>query len=760
MNQAVEQPYAIEPGPQEGDRLRNALLAIIARLHKEAEDRVNRRRVVEQRWIRDLRQLHGEYEPDVLRDLQNSKKSTLFINQTGPKTDACEGRLSDMLFPTDDRNWGIKPTPVPEIHGLHKQAGRAIERGQAQAKDLRAQAAYYQEVGADAAAQRYEAQAQEIEAAIQQAAEHRARLQREMDLAQERAELMAEEIEDQLTECQYNIQARDAIRDACEIGTGIMKGPIAATDRARRSWRKVQGEGGAEIYTLEMVDDPRPAFVRVDPWNWFPDPDARRVEESESFFERHLHNKKGLRALARQPGFDADAIRRLLVEEPSRELPTYLSDLRSITGENTVPTDARYQVWEYRGPISAEEMRDICTCLGKEALAPEADVDPLTEFSVVIWFCENEILKFGIHHLDSGEQIYSVYNVKKDASSIWGFGIPYLMRASQKALNGAWRMLMDNAGLSTGPQIEIDPSVIEPADGEWTLTPRKIWKRRSDAQAGKVGIVTHNIESHQEELQAIIMLAKQFIDDETSISVLAQGEQGAHVTQTAQGMSILMNAVNVMFRRLVKQFDDDVTVPNLRRLYDWNMQFSPREEIKGDFEVDARGSSVLLARELQAANFLTLLQMTAHPTVGQLLKAAPLARKTAQAMMIAADDIIKTDEELRAEAEIAAQQPQQQDPRIEAARIDADTRLQVAQMSRDTEMMKLAQTMNMSIEKLRAMLQLEDMKIKSSERKMAAEIAVESRHAGGPGSGGYVSPPPAGRRPRGRRQPPERPTVQ
>jgi hypothetical protein len=388
----------------------------------------------------------------------------------------------------------------------------------------------------------------------------------------------------------------------------------------------------------------------------------------------------------------------------------------------------------------------------------------------VLWFCDNEVLKFGIHHLDSGEAIYSVYNVKKDASSIWGFGIPYLMRSSQKAMNGGWRMMMDNAGLSSGPQVVIDPAVIEPVDGDWALTPRKIWKRRGDAAAGKVGFETHDIESRQAELQAIILLAKQFIDDETSISVLAQGEQGAHVTQTAQGMGILMNAVNVMFRRLVKNFDDDITVPNLRRLYDWNMQFGTREEIKGDYEVDARGTSVLLARELQAQNLMALLQFTGHPVLGMLLKAAPLVRKTVQAMMISADDVVKTDEELRSEAEAAAQAPPEPDPatiraqmQIEAARIEADTRLQVAQMSRDTEMMKLAQTMNMNIEKLRTMLQIEGIKTQSSERKMAAEIAVESRNAGGPGSGGYVSAPPAGgpRRPRrGRQAPPAAATVQ
>ena len=41
--------------------------------------------------------------------------------------------------------------------------------------------------------------------------------------------------------------------------------------------------------------------------------------------------------------------------------------------------------------------------------------------------------------------------------------------------------------------------------------------------------------------------------------------------RTAMGMAMLMNAVNVVFRRVVKNFDDDMTMPNISRLYDWNM---------------------------------------------------------------------------------------------------------------------------------------------------------------------------------------------
>ena len=37
-------------------------------------------------------------------------RSTVFIGMTRQKTNSAEARLSDILLPTDDRNWGIQPT--------------------------------------------------------------------------------------------------------------------------------------------------------------------------------------------------------------------------------------------------------------------------------------------------------------------------------------------------------------------------------------------------------------------------------------------------------------------------------------------------------------------------------------------------------------------------------------------------------------------------------------------------------------------------
>jgi hypothetical protein len=691
--------------------LAHRLAGIIDKLQKEADDRVSKRQPTEKRWIEDLQQYHAVYDSSVVIGPNQSK---IFMNETRPKTNAVAARLSDMLFPTDDKNWGIKPTPVPDLVRAAKAPYEEIPQTIGRANAMLRQ-------GGAAAAQ---AMADQVNARMQQAND----AQQTMAEAKGRAEAMELELEDQLRECGYNIEARRVIEDACRVGIGVMKGPVI--DRVRQRWNR--GQNG---WSLEVVQNRKPGYYRVDYWSYFPDPEATRPEESEGDFERHVMSGKDLRKLARQPGFDRNAIERLLRSGPQRETPDYFVKLRDVMGLRVDTSAKRYHGWEFRGPMAEDDLRALYEALGRGEELNDLDLSPLEEVHVCVWFCQGELLKLALHPLDSGDTIYSVFCLERDDSSIFGIGIPRIMRNSQAALNGAWRMMMDNGGLSSGPQIVIDQQAIEPADGTWDLKPRKIWLRKKDVPRESPPFETYEISSHQAELANIITAAMQFIDEETGVPKIAQGDQGASPTETLGGMTILMNSANVVFRRWVKNFDDDLTVPCITRGYHFNMQFSEKEEIKGDFEVDARGSSVLLVREMQAQNLIPLVERwSVHPLLGPMVKLGPAARKAIQSMMLAADDLLKTDQEIaREQAEAAAQggQPdlemQKLEVQFQIAEIRAQTDLQVAKLNHQTAMMTLAEQRNMTVEDLRTKLEIKDREIESKERIMAAEVAVQNR---------------------------------
>ncbi len=737
--------YEMEESEQQ--KMLESLEAFAAKMEEEAKRRVDRRLHVEERWLDDLRQYNGQYDEKLLERLKKDRSSKVFVNLTRPKTNSMIARLVDLLFPTDDRNWSVSPTPVPE---LTEQAEAALEKVyEADKKAMTAQAEMEQadaqgdQEGRMQAAQAADT-AEEEKNAAQQAADQ---LQEVMQEAKRRARLMQEEIDDQFKTCLYQSEARDAIEDACKIGMGVIKGPVLG-ERMKTRFQKV----GGEVYELTREPNDMPAAHRVDPWSFFPDPDARRVEDSEGFFERHLMTKTQLRKLAQRPDIDDDTVRTLLTDGPDRGgSPSYLIELVNLTGQQTDAAKEYFHVWEYTGPVDHDDMMLLSQAFEDDSTAAEVeDADPLVEFHAKIWFAQGKVLSFALHPLDSNEPIYSVFNLERDEGSLFGYGIPWLMRNEQSIVNASHRAMMDNAGLTVGPQIVYDPDQVEPDNGISTLEPRKMWKRKSGGQANPSvpAFETYNIPTQQDQLAAIIEMARQSIDEVTSMPQIAQGEQGTGVTKTAQGMAMLMNSANVVFRRVVKNFDDDMTTPLIRRFYHWNMQFSDKDEIKGDYDVVARGSSVLLVREMQAQNLVMIAQMFGdHPVYGPMLKHGDLLREVFRAHMVPTDEIVKTDREFeKFQSEQAKEKtPEQQqaereaknksreldlkeremDKDIEISNMEWDARRYIADRQFDAKMHELAERLNMNREQLET--KWAESESKANDKAEAARITAEQR---------------------------------
>lgn len=708
-----------------------SLTGLVGKLQRLADDQVNAKVLIENRWYEDIRQYHGRYPANTELALKGSDKSKLFVRATRTQVSSWEARLGDLLFPTEDRNWGIAPTPVPELSSAMKRAADTMPDAVQKANELQQQG--------------QGEQAQAVADTANAVMEETKKLEKEMKQARSAAELMEAQIEDQLEEGLYNIRSRECLHDMVKLGTAVMKGPVL-TGRTRRSWKKDDSAaqpGSASVYKLDLQRDGRPEYTRVNPWNFYPDMSARTPDESEFSFELHLWNDKDLRGSVKKLGLNAEKVIELLREKPKQPLPQYWQILREITSNAQATIEGRYQVWEYHGSLEYEDLATIAAATGETQLLQMVKDNPLAEAAVVIWFCQGKLLKFGPHPLDSCESLYSVVPFERDETSMFGFGVPYLMRDSQAALNAAWRMMMDNGALSVGPQIVIDQDAITPTDGEdWTLKPLKVWLTSTTSLTklpeGYKPFQVFHVDSRLDQLVSIIELAQKFIEDESNMPKVAMGDQGNHI-QTAQGMSMLMNSANVVFRRVVKNVDDFLTVPNIRRIYDWNMQHSPREEIKGDYEVQARGSSVLLVRELQSQNLMGMLEkFGAHPVLGPLFIWPEIARKLCQSQMLHADELVKSDEvidqEAKARAAAAAQMQQgaaksAADPAalknaIDIANINAKNRMDVAELQHETAMMTLAQTHNMTLDELSAKLRINHENIQHKERVIATEAAL------------------------------------
>mgnify|MGYP003635261156 CR=1 FL=1 len=733
MDEIDEQEFLDAQAAQE-ELMKAQIQTIAGTLETLALEIEGKRRVVEDRWYQDIRQKYGRYDDKTEASLTASKKSQLFVKITRPKCNIWASKMTDILFPTDDKNWSMGATPIPELSKAVDDAPNKVELETAQQ-------------GFDEQSKEYEAGNGEMPDAMpvddMEAKTEVANASKEYTaMAEKASKAMELECEDQLVEARFGIEARKVINDSVDCGTGIIKGPFASGNPKKvwveknGNWLKINQDAGM----------PKPDFKRVDYWSFFPDPNATTIEEAEFTFERHVLTAKDLRKWAKGSGFDKEAIRRVLEEGSKGAVPDYLTQVRSITLQETSSLEDKYIVWEYRGPLQKEDMEALYAISGnQEGLDYVREFDALEEMNVVVYLCNKEVFKFGIDPMDSGDCCYSVYNLVSDPSSIWGFGVPFLMRDSQSSVNSAWRMMMDNGALSTGPQIVVNKKAIQPANGSYELTPRKVWHMTQDIQkTSQPPFQTYHIDGRQEELSNIVAMAKEFADEEINLPAIVQGEESSGAKNTYAGMALLTNSANVVFRNAVRNYDDMITTPTLTRLYDWNMQFNPKKEIKGDTRVDARGSSVLLVREMQSQNMMIMLEkFSEHPTLGPIMKIPETFRKVIQGLMLSADDVVKDDETIAIEAkelaeQIAAEQAAEQeanntgqdpnyaiDMKMEMAKMDMDTRKYVADKEHDTYMIRLASERDMKIEELAAKLSDKRQDRESRERTFTAEAGVK-----------------------------------
>ena len=621
---------------------------------------------VERRWVDDLDAYHGRDEwnrPQGIMEAASSgavpaamgpatnrsgvgsgARSTVYVQLTRQKTNAAAARVQEMLFPSDEANWAIKPTPVPKLtEALSEHAGvawRDPELGQLPHPD-------------DPTGQR-KLTAADIAGETMRAA-HKA------------CEAMSKQIADRLEECGYVKHGRKVIADAAQLGTGIIRGPVVTTSISKE-WAKHTDPSGT-VRVLKMKQETKPASYRVSPWDFFPDPACgETIQEGSYVWEREFVSGRKLRDLARTEGYDRQAINESLKEGPQRVTSTgssHYEQARAGDGYGDQAfrnfTDSRFELWTYVGEVDREVLEQV-------GIQIPGELSDLFSLSAIVVMCNDRPIKVALNPMDGGDLPYDVFVWEQVSLSPWGVGIPYLMRYAQRTVNAGWRALLDNMGASSGVQLIMSEDVV-PADGSYAIVGRKIWRAPRGTDVDKA-FRAFEIPSRQADLQAVIRLAMEFADAETALPQIAQGEQGS-APDTVGGMTLLMNAANTILKRIARQFDESVTKPHISRYYAWEMQFNPDDSIKGDYSVAARGSTALVERDQRTQSITEVIAAATHPVFGMFLDHRKLFKVYLESKKVSPDSVMKSDTEIAAAMEAAKNQPPPKSPQEKVAEIRA-----------------------------------------------------------------------------------------
>lgn len=716
INEAENKDIAQQEVNEQGEASRIDVLAM--ELERQLSTVIRDRSMIDNRMVEDLKNYHGKFDDEFIKSLREAERAHPFIKLTRSKTNAGESQLVDLLFPNDDKNYGIKPTPNPDVVKEMDDHTPAMVDGESFNDDETGEPI----TNADLAA-------------------------RKMEIAKERCENMEREIEDQLIETKYNSLCRKAIHDSCVVGTGVLKGPVVMG-----KLDKVYSEVGPDNFQLELRESFTPGVEIVRPWDFFPDLSASDISEAEFVFERRYMSRQQIADLPKRKGFQVDQVRRVLKMTPQQTQHTtsYQDDVRLLAGLSDTLNDSRFETWEYNGPIDNDVLIDVGAIdLPQDEEEAAAAIEELSgeQTMATVFYCGGVVMGARVHLMDyAGYMPYRVFNWEPDDSSIFGYGIPRMVRDEQSIINSTWRMMLDNGAITAGPQIGMNKKAIQPADGNWNIKPFKIWNMIGHADDIRKVFSSVEFKSNLAELQGIYSIGRTLFDEVSGVPMLQQGEQGP-ASQTLGGMSMLMNAANTVRRRQVKDWDDNITEPLISDFYHWNMSHNDDNSIKGDYQVDARGTSALLVKETQAAALTNFMSVAgSNPVFAPVLqlKAVDVLREWVKTQGLPSS-LLPTDDELEAYQKQQAEenQGQPQDPSIMVEQSRMEQLQAKQQFEKEMYQMRMAQEqqeqqVNQSIkqQQMAADMQIhqgreriEIMKLAQNEKINSEKLMVELKKA-------------------------------
>jgi hypothetical protein len=406
-----------------------------------------------------------------------------------------------------------------------------------------------------------------------------------------------------------------------------------------------------------------PYVESVSIWDIYPDMSATDPDDLRYVFQRHVMSRSDLMALADREDFNADVIREFVVAHKDgtavyknfeQELRTLDTDREGDDRQGLLTSrDKRYEVLEYWGTLDADDIR--------KSGADVPEILEGMELFVNVWLLQDKVIKFEVSPIQSIGIPYYWYYFAKDETSIWGEGIPVIMRDPQRLFNASVRALLDNTAASAGPIYEINEDMLMPGQNPDNLLPfTNVYRvaeasRRSIQPSGCIRCRLMRSSTSSSSTSSALSQTRQR-PFRSTFTVLVRASRELAVQWVAS--PCLWVAPITVVKDQVRTLDDRVVKPFIRAMYYWNMELGDVPSVKGDFEVDAQGSASLIAREVRAEKLITYLQHTANPIDAPLTDRAYLQREIARCLDLG-DRAVKTDDVIAMEQQRNAQVQQQ-----------------------------------------------------------------------------------------------------
>ena len=557
---------------------------------------------IEQKMLKSLRQINGEYDPNKLALIRMTKGSEVFSQLTYIKYVAASAWLSEAYSQARGRCYELRPTPIPDLSPatLQQINNRVLE------DIFQAAQVYQNETGVKVYPEQFNKVAQAYQDELKEQEINAIKTE-----SKKAVDKMSAKIEDQLTEGKWESNFKDTRSDIVAFGTGIIKGPIARKKKALKWINTLNG------WSLDVVDKVIFEYERISPLDIYPEDDAVDIQDGD-LIEYMRMSRKDFGNCIGLNNFNSDYIKQVL-RDTSYGRGT-ISQLPTDYERNTVEgrygqtdTSKRIGVINYWGSVPGRILLDWGM---DQSQVPDADLD----YDINAWFVEGTkyVVKAVINK--TGIKPYSKACFERIPGAFWGKSLPEILRDDQDMCNGTVRAIQNNEAFSSLPISEVDISKV--VDGENT---HELWAGRTfqtDTKGMNSGPVVRFYQppSVVGELLSVYEKFSRSMGEKSGIPDFVHGNtRGGGVTSTASGISMFLGMAGKIINDLINDIDTEIVATTIERTYNYNMLYDSDISIKGDANVVIRGISALSVKEQEEIRKAEFIRDTNNPTDMQII---------------------------------------------------------------------------------------------------------------------------------------------
>ena len=637
---------AIDAQQSEGATVSTPLPSLVNYFNRRWEQNKTAKDAIARQMFKNMRRKRNIYEPDELAQIQESGGSQGFYALPNTKCSAAVSWILDILMQPGDKPWGIDPTPIPDLPPDQKEAIRA------QIQSIIIQDALMQEAATGVPINVADV-AEYIKTEFAAAEEEI--LAQEIEFAKKTAAKMEQVIEDQLVEGKFYEKLPVLVDDLVATKGMIIKGPVMRK-RSVRKWAKDAKGKHEMVVEKELVRD----VDRISPLDHYPAPGSLGFDDGAQI-TRHRFTRKDLFELIDVPGYDSEAIRKVLKKHARGGLTEWLW---TDSERNVLRQDSTYTSTLDDTKIDTLEMWDcipgsILTEWGMKGIE-----DPEAEYEVNCFMVGGEIIRAVLNPDKLGRRPFSKACFREDPDGFWGWSVPEDIEDDVKACNTLYRAIINNAGLASGPMIEENVDRRAPGE-EGGIYPMKTWEVNDDQMTGNPAVRLYNVNFNADQMMKVLQQFAEMADDHSSIPAYAHGNENVGgAGDTAAGLSMLMAAASKGIKTVLRNIDRALR-DMITRYYDHNMLYHPDQSIKGDLKIVARGSTALIIKEQTTVRLKEYLAMVSGNDLLAGISGEEgirhIMKETAKGMSLEADKAVP-DRQEQTMAQPAMMQPEAAQP--------------------------------------------------------------------------------------------------